>query len=82
MRLWIGGESEVSIWDLFYGLIPGITEKKVPPRHQSRYIGFTLNAVYRKSRAVGVSIFFCIRKLKRYFFASEIFNSRMFYFLF
>jgi hypothetical protein len=47
------------------------TEKKVPPRHQSLYRHF-FNADYRKPKVVGGSIFFCIRKLKRYIFASDI----------
>jgi hypothetical protein len=41
---------------------PGITEKKVPPRHQSRYryIGSTLNVVYRKLKEVEAPITFAI----------------------
>jgi hypothetical protein len=45
---------------LQYCLTPGITEKKVPPRHQSRYIGSTLNVVYRKLKAVESPITFAI----------------------
>jgi hypothetical protein len=50
--------------------------KKVAPRHQSRYIGSTLDVVYRKPKAFGISFFF-IRKLTGYIFASEISNSRI-----
>jgi hypothetical protein len=42
-------------------LTPGITEKKVPPRHQSRYIGSTLGVVYRKLKVVEAPITFAIR---------------------
>jgi hypothetical protein len=45
---------------LFNSLTPGITEKKVPPRHQSRYIGSTLDVVYRKLKVVKVPITFAI----------------------
>jgi hypothetical protein len=31
--------------------------KKVPPKHQSHNCGSTLNVVYRKVKAVGISIF-------------------------
>ena len=41
-------------------LTPGITEKKVPPRHQSRYIGSTLDVVYRKLKVVEALITFAI----------------------
>jgi hypothetical protein len=41
-------------------LTPGITEKKVSPRHQSRYIGSTLDVVYRKLKVVEASITFAI----------------------
>jgi hypothetical protein len=43
-----------------YRLTPGITEKKVPPRHQSRYIGSTLDVVYRKLKVVEAPITFAI----------------------
>ena len=54
-------------------LTPVSTEKKVPPRHQSLYIGSTFDVDYRKPKVVGVSIFlhkevekfyFCIRHFK------------------
>jgi hypothetical protein len=45
-------------------LTPGITEKKVPPRHQSRYIGSTLDVVYRKPKVVEAPITFGIGSLK------------------
>jgi hypothetical protein len=41
-------------------LTPGITEKRVPPRHQSRYIGSTLDVVYRKLNVVEAPITFAI----------------------
>jgi hypothetical protein len=41
-------------------LTPGITEKKVPPRHQSRYIGSTWDIVYRKLKVVEAPITFAI----------------------
>jgi hypothetical protein len=54
-------------------LTPGIAEKKVPPSHQSRYIGSTLNFVYRKLKVVEAPITFSIafanRKLKSYMLA-------------
>jgi hypothetical protein len=37
-------------------LTPGIIEKKVPPRHQSRYIGSTLDVVHRKLKVVEAPI--------------------------
>ena len=49
--------------------------KKVPPRLQSRYIGSTLDVVYKTPKEVRISIF-CIRKLKVYIFASKISNFR------
>jgi hypothetical protein len=39
-------------------LTPVSTEKKVPPRHQSLYMGIFFNADYRKPKVVGVSIIF------------------------
>ena len=44
----------------FGHLTPGITEKKVPPRHESRYIGSTLDVVYRKLKVVEAPITFAI----------------------
>jgi hypothetical protein len=41
-------------------LTPGIAEKKVPPRHQNRYIGSTLDVNYRKLKAVEAPITFAI----------------------
>jgi hypothetical protein len=41
-------------------LTPGIIEKKVSPRHQSRYIGSTLNVVYRKLKVFEAPITFAI----------------------
>ena len=41
-------------------LTPGITEKKVPPRHQSGYIGSTFDVVYRKLTVVEAPITFAI----------------------
>jgi hypothetical protein len=42
-------------------LTPGTTEKKVPPRHQSRYIGSTLDVVYRRLKVVEAPITFAIK---------------------
>ena len=44
----------------YYSLTPGITEKKVPPRHQSRCIGYTLAVAYRKFKVVEAPITFAI----------------------
>jgi hypothetical protein len=41
-------------------LTPRITEKKVPPRHQSPYIGPTLDVNYKKLKAVEAPITFAI----------------------
>jgi hypothetical protein len=53
------------------------TEKKVPPRHRHLYIGDCSTAYYRKPKVVRVSFFFCIRKFKRYIFASVIWYSKI-----
>jgi hypothetical protein len=45
---------------LSLSLTPGITEKKVPPRHQSRYIGSTLDVAYRKLKVVEAPITFAL----------------------
>jgi hypothetical protein len=43
-----------------FSLTPGITEKKVSPRHQSRYIGSTLDVVNKKLKIVEALVTFSI----------------------
>ena len=45
-------------------LTPGITEKKVPPKHQSRYIGSSLDVVYKKLKVVEAPITSAIESWK------------------